>query len=169
MPLPSVPAVGTEKTRFFSPEEKEVIATVADLIIPTDAVSPGARTAGVHDWIDFLVANSPGPVQERWREGLTALDHSSEGRAGRRFLELDLGQQRKLLEEFAQREDAPLTPAERFFVLAKEATVNGYYTSEIGLIRDLRYQGDRYAAQPDTSCPGRPGGTRDAGSEGSNK
>jgi hypothetical protein len=156
MPSPSVPAVETEKTRFFSAEEKEMIATVADLIIPTDAVSPGARAAGVHDWIDFLVANSPSPVQERWRAGLAALDYASEGRAGRKFLALELERQRKLLEEFAQREDAPLTPAERFFVLAKEATVNGYYTSEIGLMKDLRYQGDRRVAQPDTSCPGPP-------------
>ncbi len=153
-PFPEVPAGGAEKTHFFSPEEKEVIATVADLIIPTDEVSPGARAAGVHDWIDFVVANSPAPVQQQWREGLRALDHSSEERAGRKFLALDPEKQRKLLEEFAQREEAAATPGERFFALAKEATVNGYYTSEIGLMKDLKYQGGTYTAEPDTSCPG---------------
>ncbi len=152
-PLPAVTAVGTENPHFFACQEKEVIATVAELIIPTDEVSLGARAAGVHDWIDFLVANSPATVQQQWREGLAALDHASEESAGRKFLKLDPVQQRKLLEQFVQHEDAPATPGERFFVLAKEATVNGYYTSEIGLMKDLRYRGGSYAPEPDVSCP----------------
>jgi hypothetical protein len=121
-------------------------------MIPTDEVSPGARAAGVHDWIDFVVANSPVEVQERWREGLAALDRSSQESCGRRFFELDQDAQRKLLEKFAAHEEYPSTPGERFFALAKEATVDGYYTSEIGLMKDLRYQGGSYASEPDTAC-----------------
>ncbi len=150
---PAISALGTDKLSFFSPEEKQVIAAVADLIIPTDQVSPGARAAGVHDWIDFAVANSPQKVQLQWREGLAALDHFSSEKMRRKFLELDPAGQQKLLEQLAEREDAPLTPSERFFLLAKEATVNGFYTSEIGLMKDLRYQGGSYVAEPVVSCP----------------
>lgn len=151
--LPGLSVVEVETTHFFSLEEKQMIATVADLIIPTDEVSPGARAAGAHDWIDFVVANSPESVKHQWREGLRALDRSSEEMAGRKFLELSPGERQKLLEEFAQREDAPETPGERFFALAKEATVNGYYTSEIGLMKDLKFRGGTYVAEPDASCP----------------
>ncbi len=155
MPAPRLQASGTGKSRFFSAEEKEAIATVADLIIPDDEFSPGARAAGVHDWIDFLVANSAPEIQARWREGLAALDRASEEACGRKFLDLGREQQRNLLGQFAAREADPGTLTERFFVLAKEATVNGYYTSEIGLMKDLQFQGGTYASEPETSCPAR--------------
>ncbi len=58
-------------------------------------------------------------------------------------------------EWFAEREEAPVNPGERFFALAKQATVNGYYTSEIGLMKDLRYRCAGYVAAPDGSCPAR--------------
>lgn len=153
VPVPGVTAAGTANLHFFSPDEKEAVAVVADLMIPTDEVSPGARAAGVHNWIDFVVANSPRAVQQQWREGLAALDRTSEDTAGKKLLALDAFARRRLLEMCAQHENAPSTPAERFFALAKEATVNGYYTSEIGLMQDLKYQGATYVDGPEVSCP----------------
>lgn len=153
IPLPTLSASGTANLHFFSTYEKETLATVADLIIPTDEVSPGAREAGVHEWIDFVVANSPPDIQQQWREGLAALDRLALDATGRKFLELDTLRRESLLEQLAGREFTPETPGERFFALAKEATVNGYYTSEIGLVRDLRYQGGTYLGNPDWNCP----------------
>ena len=144
---------------FFTAEEKEIVATVADLMIPTDEVSPGARAAGVPDWIDFLVANSPAEEQRRWREGIAALDEASRQARGKNFLELAGAAQRELLLGLAEREESPASAAERFLVLAKEATVNGYYTSEIGLMQDLKYQGASYADEPEDACPA-PGAPR---------
>ena len=153
--MPTITATGTAKTHFFTGEEKEAIATVADLIIPTDEVSPGARAAGVHEWIDFVVANSPTDTQQQWRDGLAALDRSSLENTGQRFRQLAQEKQAQLLKHFAEHEFAPTTPAERFFALAKEATVNGYYTSEIGLVKDLRYAGGTFVDGPETHCPAR--------------
>ena len=138
---------------FFAAEEKEIVATVADLIIPTDEISPGARAAGAQDWIDFLVANSSAEDQRRWREGIAALDEASRQARGKKFLELAGSAQRELLQQLAEREESPATAAERFFVLAKEATVDGYYTSEIGLMQDLKYQGATYVDEPEEACP----------------
>jgi hypothetical protein len=153
-PVPTITATGTAKTHFFTPEEKDLVATVADLIIPTDQVSAGARTAGVQEWIDFVVANSPDRVQKQWREGLATLDRLALESSGKKFQELTHENQAKLLEELAKHEFAPTTPGERFFALAKEATVNGYYTSEIGLRKDLRYVGGVFVASPDSECHG---------------
>ncbi len=152
-PLPALSTAGAKKLSFFSPQEKEMIATIADLIIPADEVSPGARAAGVQDWMDFIVANSLAAVQKQWCAGLAAMDQFSLEVAGKKFLELEAAGQQKLLEQLAEREESPGTPSERFFVLAKEATVNGYYTSEIGLLKDLRYQGGAYVVEPDAACP----------------
>src|SRR5436190_9964104 len=41
--------------RFFAAHEWDLIATISDLIIPTDEHSPGARAAGVSGFIDLMV------------------------------------------------------------------------------------------------------------------
>lgn len=41
-------------------------------------------------------------------------------------------------------EGAPQTELGRFFTTLKNMTVNGYYTSEIGIHQDLQYQGNTY-------------------------
>ena len=38
-------------------------------------------------------------------------------------------------------------PAEAFFALAKRATIHGYYTSEIGIHKELRYKGNQVLAE----------------------
>jgi hypothetical protein len=35
------------------------------------------------------------------------------------------------------------TPLEAFFVTAKQATIHGYYTSEVGIHKELRYKGNK--------------------------
>jgi hypothetical protein len=152
VPTISRQPTGAAKSHFFTAEEKELVATVADLIIPTDEVSAGARAADVHDWIDFVIANSPANVQQQWREGLATLDRMSLESSGQKFQQLAHENQVNLLQQLAKHEFAPTTPGERFFALAKEATVNGYYTSEIGLRKDLRYAGGTFVEAPDSEC-----------------
>jgi len=41
----------------------------------------------------------------------------------------------------------PKTPLEAFFVTAKQATIHGYYTSEIGIHKELRYKGNQLLAE----------------------
>ena len=36
------------------------------------------------------------------------------------------------------------TPLEKFFVITKNATIFAYYSSEIGIHKDLHYQGNQY-------------------------
>jgi hypothetical protein len=48
------------------------------------------------------------------------------------------------LERAAAKEENPASDLERFFVLLKQMTVNGYYTSEIGIHKDMEYVGNAY-------------------------
>lgn len=145
-PLPNAPPAKA----FFTPDDKATVRALADLIIPADAVSPGAKAAKVEEHIDFVVANSQSEIQSQWTEGLHALEQFCRERAGGTFLSLSSAQREMVLREIARGESSPGSPAERFFVRLKHATADGFYTSKIGLLDDLKYQGNTYVEGPAT-------------------
>ena len=49
-----------------------------------------------------------------------------------------------ILQSISRNERAPQTPLETFFVMAKQAAIRGYYTSEIGIHQELRYKGNQF-------------------------
>ena len=117
---------------FFSASEYAMVETLTEIIIPSDE-TPGAKEAGVAEFIDFMVASDP-EVQYSFRMGLAWLNAHSERSAGKRFLELSSEQQSSLLEPLGFKNKA--RPGEEdgrtFFTLIREYTVTGFYTSEIG-------------------------------------
>ena len=135
-----VPAV--EGARFFDPHEMETIATISDLIIPTDEHSPGARAAGVSGFIDLMVNESPNEIKALWRRGLAAVDRMSELQFSAAFNRASQEQQISLLKTISRNERRPKTIEERFFVAIKSMTVDAYYTSPIGIHQDLQYKGN---------------------------
>jgi gluconate 2-dehydrogenase gamma chain len=118
--------------QFFTAPEYAMVERLAEIIIPSDA-TPGAKEAGVAEFIDFMVFSDPEP-QYPFRLGLTWLNAHSERTAGNKFMELSPEQQTSLLEPLAFKDKA--RPGEedgrRFFRLMREFTVTGFYTSEIG-------------------------------------
>lgn len=117
--------------QFFTAAQFQLLSRVADLIIPpTD--TPGAVAAGVPQYIDLVVKEDAG-LQALFRDGLQKLDASG-------FLALPEEKQVEALTALSQAAD----PA--FFVAVKNLTADGYYTSRIGLIEELGYNGDQYLA-----------------------
>ena len=49
----------------------------------------------------------------------------------------------ELLSPLARNEERPTAPLEQFFKATKDATIRGYYTSEIGIQKELEYKGNR--------------------------
>ena len=138
----SVPAA--EGVRFFNPQEMETIAAISDLIIPTDEHSPGARAAGVACFIDLMVSESSNEIKALWRDGLAAVDRMSEQQFSAAFTRAGQEHQISLLKAISRNERRPKAIEERFFVAIKSLTVDGYYTSPIGIHQDLRYKGNEY-------------------------
>ena len=138
----SVPVVDGGK--FFDHQEMETIATISDLIVPTDEHSPGARAAGVSGFIDLIVSESSNEVKALWREGLVAVDKLSKSQFSSPFSRASQEHQISLLKAISRNERRPSTIEERFFIAIKSLTVDGYYTSPIGIHQDLRYQGNAY-------------------------
>src|SRR5690348_7426043 len=95
--------------------------------------TPGAKEAGVAEFIDFMIAHDP-EQQYPFRTGLVWLNSHSERLHGKRFLELTPAQQLSLLEPLGFKEKH--RPGEelgrKFFTVMREYTVTGFYTSEIG-------------------------------------
>ena len=133
-----------ERGKFFTALEMETIAVISDLIIPTDDHSPGARAAGVSTFIDLMVSESSNETKELWRDGLAAVDKISEQKFSAPFNRAGQEQQISVLKSISRNERRPRTIEERFFVAIKSMTVDGYYTSPIGIHQELRYKGNAY-------------------------
>ena len=129
---------------FLSTEELEVVALLAERIIPADESSPGARAAGVAERIDGVLGSGSGKEKASWREGLTAIEGLCRERFGKSLRDVGDLEHDALLTTLAENEARPKTPGEHFFVALKSKTVDAYYTSEIGLVKELRYQGNTY-------------------------
>ena len=118
--------------QFFSAREYAIVERLTEIIIPNDR-TPGAKEAGVAEFIDFMVASDP-DAQYGFRTGLAWLDAYSEQRVAKRFLELTPEAQISLLTPlgFKDKAGAGSEEGRRFFRMIREYTVTGFYTSEIG-------------------------------------
>jgi hypothetical protein len=148
---------------FLSAEQFRLVERLTEMIIPADD-TPGAKEAGVAEFIDFMLANRV-PVadredsrsveetlrwgtaaQVRFSGGLDWLNARSKSEHQQAFMDCTSAQQTALLEEIAYR--SKFTPSTKrgreFFQLLREYTVVGYYTSKVGL-EGLGYPGLRTA------------------------
>lgn len=130
--------------KFFTPEENAAVVEMSERIIPADDSSPGAKAARVSEYIDLIVSESSDVTKQLWRDGLAAIDKMSRDMFGKAFASASEDQQIKLLKEISKNERSPKTVEERFFRTIKFATVDGYYTSEIGIHQELKYKGNSY-------------------------
>jgi hypothetical protein len=129
--------------KFFTKDELAMVDELTELIIPTDEHSPGARAAGCAGYIDGRLAEAfEDEPRTLWREGLKAIDTASQSLNGHRFLESSEAERTAVLTKIAAAEHEPKTPEEKFFVELKSRTVQAYYTSEIGIHKEMEYKGN---------------------------
>jgi gluconate 2-dehydrogenase gamma chain len=153
-------AVSSYQPFFFSAYRFRMVEFLAEMIIPADD-TPGAKDAGVAEFIDFMVANRVPvsaryemlpqaamnlglEVQGRFIAGLDWMNAHSKAEFGHEFLDCSAERQNSLLEELAYKAKyKPTTEMGRdFFQLIRDYTVVGYYTTKMGL-ESLGYPGLR--------------------------
>jgi hypothetical protein len=135
-------AASTPKT--LSEAAFATLEKLVEAIIPADEHSPGAKEARVADYIDLLLSESDDELVLQWMGGLAALDDAAESGFDKAFARLDDDDMDALLAAISRNERDPGTPLEHFFVMTKQATIRGYYSSEIGIHRELRYKGNQF-------------------------
>jgi hypothetical protein len=130
----------------FTDAQRRQAAALCDVIIPADDHSPSASAVGVVDFLDEWVS-APYPVnvanKKTVADGLAWLDGESKKRLGALFADAAQGQRQALCEEIAgaQPAGAPKRPESEFFLLYRNLTAIGFYTSPAGF-RDLGYVGN---------------------------
>lgn len=122
----------------------EALEILVEAIIPTDDRSPGAKEARVADYIDLLLSEVDREIALQWFGGLAALDTEAMSRFRAPFSRLGAAQVDAILQTISRNEKEPQTALETFFVMAKRATIRGYYTSSIGIHQELRYKGNQF-------------------------
>lgn len=130
--------------KFFTADENRTVVEMSERIIPADDSSPGAKAARVSEYIDLVVSESPDATKQHWREGLAAINKMSRDKFKQGFADASVEQQIDLLKEISKNERMPTTVEARFFRTLKNATIDGYYTSEIGIHKELKYKGNAY-------------------------
>ena len=142
--------VGGEKwiPKIVTSEQNDLITTIAELIIP-ETDTPGAKVAGVHRFIDLMLADWFTPAErEHFLTGLADLDSRAQELHPTPFLRCTTEEQTAILQELEKESlaHADNNPPEEqnnnlkpFFRQMKELTLIGYYTSEIGATQELKY------------------------------
>ncbi len=146
-------AVTTWKPRFLTSEQAELLATLAEIIIP-ETDSPGARAARVHEHIDLVLSHETDQIRKAFLEGLAEVDRLSLVRYEKAFVRLSPKDQEALLSGLADPEpDQPEEGAgHRFFRDLRRRAVFAYYTSREGIHEELGYQGKQVLAEWE-GCP----------------
>lgn len=142
---PSPPAAsGPYRPLFFTAAEFATLSALVDTIIPpTD--TPGAAAAGVPQYIDLVVQANP-EHQNRFRAGLQLLDGACSAKFHKPYRDATEDERIAILTPWSESKDSE-EPRARFFRLAKNLTADGYYTSQIGLVRELQYKGNAVLPQ----------------------
>jgi len=139
LPLRAANQCGTDsqfsayRFAFFTAEEQALLERLMELIVPADEHSPGAKAARVPAFADLMISTGPDRAKAAWRAGLTAFNAAAE----KEPLET-------VLARAAAEEEAPRTDLGRFFVELKRMTVDGYYTSTIGIHEEMGYVGNQH-------------------------
>lgn len=118
---------------FFTEDERALAGRLMELIIPADEHSPGALAARVPAFADLMISTGSERTKAVWRAGLGAFRSASES-----------APIETVLAGAAEEEESPKTLLGRFFIDLKRMTVDGYYTSTVGIHNEMRYEGNSH-------------------------
>jgi hypothetical protein len=132
---------------FFTTEELALLERLMELVIPADGHSPGAKAARVPAFADLMISTGPDRTKVLWRSGLGAFGAAESLEAA--------------VARAAAEEHAPKTELGRFFIDLKRMTVDGYYTSSVGIHDEMGYVGNQHlTAAPECDHPEHIGNTK---------
>lgn len=128
---------GRYSPRALSAHEYATVERLADLIIPVEDGKPGALGADVPAWIDLIVGSNA-QLTSIYQQGVAWLDGTMKARGAADFVSATSEQQTALLDLIAYRRNASpeLDPGIEFFAWVRRMTVDGFYTSRVGM-RDI--------------------------------
>jgi gluconate 2-dehydrogenase gamma chain len=129
---------------FFNPQQRQLVEELTETIIPANEHSGGAKAAKVVDYIDRILRESlDEELRKTWVEGLKLIEVMSERACGSSFVQANPEQRAAVLQVLSDSVEMTELPEVRFFNQLKRLTIDGYYTSKIGILEELEYKGNR--------------------------
>jgi len=145
LPIRSAIAQGLDPVQLsgaslFPEALREQTAALAETIIP-ETDTPGAREAGVADFIEFMLQEwYPEEDRDRYLDGMGRLQTLCEQTYQRSFSVLDRDEQNTVVALLQDGQADNFQDSGReFFDHVKQLTIFGYYTSEIGMTVERKY------------------------------
>ena len=128
----------------FTDSDVAFLDEVAETILP-ETKTPGAKAAKVGAFMALMVTDAYEPADQKiFRDGMQQLDAACRTKHTTAFMTATPEQRLALLEEIDREQKtymdgkAEAAPA-HYFRMMKELTLTGYFTSEIGYTKAMRY------------------------------
>jgi glucoside 3-dehydrogenase (cytochrome c) hitch-hiker subunit len=132
-------ADGAWRPRALSGEQSDLVAAIAEHILP-ETDTPGARSAGVHRFIDTMLAEYYGDAERaHFVSGLSDVEARARRSGAKSFVDASKDQQLAILTALDREAYSSGVAPHHFFRTMKELTLLGYYTSEMGATKELQY------------------------------
>lgn len=131
------PEQGT--TYSFLATDEEILAEFAEIILPTTKNSPGAKAAGLGTLIPLIIKDCyPPNLQQVFKKGYEDMLALSKMKFNKEFLSLNTAEKNQLMKELKQ-ETIDNNREPSFFLIARDLTLLGYFSSEIGCTMAREY------------------------------
>jgi len=129
---------------LFNADHVSFLDEVAETILPTTS-TPGAKAAAVGNFMAVMVRDCYEPAdQDIFLKGLGQIDDAANKKFSKKYMDLDATQRTALLTDLDKEQQEysktkkPKDP-NHYFRMIKELTLLGYFTSEVGCTKALRY------------------------------
>ena len=137
---------GPRNYTLQTPETKALLAEIAETIIP-ETSTPGAKAAKVDEFMLVMVGDCyDEKAQKVFTDGLDKINDESKKRFSKGFVDITPEQRTELLTaidkervDYNKRKDKKEGDPVHYFQYLKELTLLGYFTSEPGATKALRY------------------------------
>ena len=118
---------------FFNDTDAETVAAFVERLMPGAPDKPGARDAGVLDYIDLALAGAYADLQDLYRRGLAQLDAYCRNTRGEPFAKLDAARQDDVIKalEDGKAEEFSWPTAQAFFNTVRTHTMEGMFADPI--------------------------------------
>jgi hypothetical protein len=132
------PGARQERRQVLSSDDEQLIAEVADTLLPSTPGSPGAKAAGAGAAINLLLSDCyQREAQQRVVQGLGELRARCEAQCGNNFAALPTVDRERVLR--AVDGEAVAAGEAHWFHLVRELSLRAYFSSETGMTKALRY------------------------------
>lgn len=132
-------------TLTFDTDVISLLDEVGETILPATASSPGAKEAAIGEFMKVMVTDCYEENDQKiFMQGIGLLNEASDNKYGKDFVELSQEEKHALLVEIdkeakAYSDSKSQDDPNHYFTMVKQLTLWGYFTSEVGATKALRY------------------------------